>query len=661
MTFLNADRFIREAIDSVVAQTYQNWELILVNDGSSDASASIALSYAEKAPGTIQCVSHPRGENRGISASRNLGIRHARGKYVAFLDADDLWFPSKLSEQTAIFLAKPDVEMIYGLTQYWYSWTGAAEDLKRDHIPDLGVSTDVVFTPPKLLLLLYPLGQATAPSMSDILVTRELLTRVGGFEEEFKGMYEDQAFLVKAYLHGNIFVSTRCWDRYRIHPDSCLSQATEQGRYEAVRMYFLRWFQGYLRARSFTDPAVLDALQNAIESRRTVDEVVHHYGGWLFRVAAGNQARFVAPNGDDVMRIAIDRCGTATPHDIQLNQSRLRVREGQRGAVTFQARADRARAISIGVAQASQPWKELGLYAQVDLTPDWQDFREEFTATGTADNARILFDLGGDGASVEIRSVRLLSLPNDEVIHPDLPQVNLEAMAGNTLPLPVPGDLGSRPIHFGDFRRVVPIAKNWGYDRGMPVDRYYIEKFLARNAEYIRGRVLEIEDNTYTRRFGGDQVTRYDALHVEEGYPQASIVADLSDAPQIPSNSFDCIILTQTLQLIFDLRATIRTVHRILKPGGVVLATIPGITQTNDRDWSTYWYWSFTPLAGRRLFEEAFKPDGIHIDIYGNILAAISLLHGLAAEELTEQELAFTESGYEVTIGLRAMKEESSS
>ncbi len=141
-------------------------------------------------------------------------------------------------------------------------------------------------------------------------------------------------------------------------------------------------------------------------------------------------------------------------------------------------------------------------------------------------------------------------------------------------------------VQFGSFRRLTPISRDFGCDRGRPIDRYYIENFLERRSEDVRGRVLEIGENTYTRRFGGERVTQSDILHVTEGEPQATIIADLASADHIPSNSFDCIILTQTLQLIYDVPAALRTIRRILKPAGVLLATFPGISQSYDHEWA---------------------------------------------------------------------------
>ena len=153
-------------------------------------------------------------------------------------------------------------------------------------------------------------------------------------------------------------------------------------------------------------------------------------------------------------------------------------------------------------------------------------------------------------------------------------------------------------------RRVTPVSRCFGYDRGQPIDRYYIENFLAANAGDIRGRVLEIGDNSYTRQYGGERVTVSDVLHVEDGGRGATIVGDLAQGDNIPSDAFDCVILTQTLQFIYDVHAAVRTLHRILKPGGVILATVPNITSTGDVEWEKTWFWGFTHLSAARLFGE---------------------------------------------------------
>jgi SAM-dependent methyltransferase len=224
------------------------------------------------------------------------------------------------------------------------------------------------------------------------------------------------------------------------------------------------------------------------------------------------------------------------------------------------------------------------------------------------------------------------------------------------------GRRGRPPVgqaDFGSLRRVNPISFRFGYDRGRPVDRYYIENFLAYHADDIRGRVLEIGDDSYTRQFGGGRVEISDVLHVTEGNPRATIVADLTRADHVPSEAFDCIIFTQTLQFIYDVRLAIQTLRRILRPGGVLLATVPSIGRMLDPsqdEWDTQYYWAFTPASVRSLFEESFPATNVEVEAHGNVLAAISFLHGLAAEELREQELKSRTPGYEVLVTVRAVK-----
>lgn len=209
---------------------------------------------------------------------------------------------------------------------------------------------------------------------------------------------------------------------------------------------------------------------------------------------------------------------------------------------------------------------------------------------------------------------------------------------------------------FGDLRRLAPISRDFGYDRGRPLDRNYIEAFLERRRTDVHGRVLEIGEDTYTRRFGGEQVTRADVLHVHDGNPRATFVGDLATAEHVPSAAFDCIILIQTLQLVYELRPAIRTLHRILRPGGVVLATVPGITPVAaSSEWGPTWYWSFTEHTMQRLFAEVFEAAPT-TETHGNVLAATAFLHGLADDELSAEELAVRDPDYPVIITVRAVK-----
>jgi SAM-dependent methyltransferase len=213
-------------------------------------------------------------------------------------------------------------------------------------------------------------------------------------------------------------------------------------------------------------------------------------------------------------------------------------------------------------------------------------------------------------------------------------------------------------VHLGDLQRLTPISKDFGFDRGLPIDRYYIENFLAKHSKDIRGGVLEIGDNSYTRKFGGAQVTKSDVLHVHDGNPNTTIIADLTNAHHIPSDTFDCFILTQTLQFIFDLRAALSTTYRILKPGGVVLTTVPGISQISLDEWKDSWFWSFTALSVQKLYEEFFPSENVEVKTFGNVLAATAFLQGLATQELKKEELDFHDQSYQLLITIRAVKPE---
>ena len=208
-------------------------------------------------------------------------------------------------------------------------------------------------------------------------------------------------------------------------------------------------------------------------------------------------------------------------------------------------------------------------------------------------------------------------------------------------------------IGFGDLRRLTPLSTNFGFDRGMPVDRYYIESFLATHSDDIQGRVLEVQENDYTLRFGGGRVEVSDVLSVLPDNPKATIVGDLSDADSIPDASFDCVIVTQVLHLIYDPRQAVETLHRILKPEGVALVTVPGISQL---EWSESWQWSFTILSAERMFDEVFGRPNVRTRAYGNVLAATSFLWGIAGEELGRDELDYFDPSYPVTIAVRAVR-----
>ena len=261
MIFFDEAKFIREAIESVLAQAYSNWELLLVDDGSTDESATIALNFARENPGKMRYLEHPGRANRGTAASRNLGIRHAGGRYLTFLDADDVWFPHTLEEQVAILETTPQVAMVYGPLQWWYSWTGKAEDAARDYVEQLGVTADTIIDPPALVPVILE-DKGAVPS--GFLVRRETLQAVGEIDESFRTEYEDQVLCVKICLREAVFAASRVWYRYRQHPDSCVAVGMRTAETHRWRSAFLQWVNQYLSEQRIEYPAVRSAVRREL-------------------------------------------------------------------------------------------------------------------------------------------------------------------------------------------------------------------------------------------------------------------------------------------------------------------------------------------------------------------------------------------------------------
>jgi SAM-dependent methyltransferase len=212
-------------------------------------------------------------------------------------------------------------------------------------------------------------------------------------------------------------------------------------------------------------------------------------------------------------------------------------------------------------------------------------------------------------------------------------------------------------IELGDLNRLTPISRDWGFDRGTPIDRFYIERFMAAHARDIRGRVLEVANNDYTVRYGGERVTQSDVLHPAQGNPRATVIADLARPDASLEGSFDCIICTQTLQLIFEVRNAVTQLHRWLKPGGVLLASAPGISQISREDMQqTGDYWRFTGASVRQMFGAEFGDGAVEVDVLGNVFASIAFLHGIAAEECDQASLLEADPQFQMLMTVRAVR-----
>jgi glycosyltransferase involved in cell wall biosynthesis len=526
--FLNEERFLEEAIASVFAQTYKHWELIIVDDGSTDSSTEIARRYAQQYPDKVTYLDHENHQNLGISATRNLGVRHAKGKYVTFLDGDDVFLPEKLEKQVAILESFPEVGMVYGNTLYWYSWTNKRKDKALDNIPQSGTPLDVVIHPPKLMELQL-LSTGAVPCVCSFLIKRQVIEEIGGFEAEFGGLYEDQVFLAKIFLKLPVFVESGCWEKYRQHPASMCSTSSKEKEYLGRRK-FLTWLAQYWSTQAVPKTHLWSALQQQLNqyNRPTMNSL------------------------------------TSSPTNF------------------------------------TQSLKEYSKSTLQSILP----------------------------TTMYEKLQSLLAWP----------------------------PIGW--INFGTLRRLTPLSREFGYDRGLPIDRYYIHRFLTAHQNEIQGRVLEIGESTYTRQFGGDRVTHSDVLHVIEGNPEATFVGDLTTADHIPSNTFDCIILTQTLHLIYDMKAAVATLYRTLKPGGILLITVPGISQVVKCEWGDDWCWALTTQSARLLLEEFFPKSEVQVEAYGNVLAAAAFLYGAAVEDLRPHELDYHDPEYQCLITLHAVKPE---
>jgi len=505
--FLDAEEFLRESIESVLAQRFDSWELLLVDDGSTDRSAEIARWYAARFPAKVKVLEHPGRANRGMSASRNLALSQAQGEFVSLLDSDDVWFPWTLNEQVDALRSHPPAALACGASQYWHSWSGDRAASALDFVDVPARSGNRLFEAPDLLVSLLR-GRFPVLCTCSVILRRDRLTEVGGFVDSFTSLYEEQACFAKLLAKYPALSVASCWSRYRQHARSSCADARNRGTDRSARSAYLQWLERYF-----------------------VDQRIDH----------------------PELKLALD----AARSPFNLRPSRM------------------LRSVDVAL-QRTLPRRFYGRLKR------W--YRRRW------------------------KGLRATPLS---------------------------------PTPFRTLRRVTPQSRDSG------VARYYIDRFLADHAKDVRGHVLEIRDDTYTRRFGGPRVTRSDVM-----------VADLKSADSVPSDRFDCIICPQTLLMIYDVREALRTFHRLLRPGGVLLVTVPGVSHPISRPDMDRWgdFWRFTTRSARRLFEEVFPPGNVHVEARGNVLSAVAFLHGLAAEEFLPEELDHRDPDYEVSISVRAIK-----
>lgn len=254
INFLNTEKFLAEAIESVLAQRYDQWELLLIDDGSTDGSTGIAQAYVREHPHRMRYLEHEGHQNKGTSASRNLGIDHAKGKYIAFLDADDVWLPHKLERQVEVLDARPEAGMVYGALYYWHSWTGDPADRQKDYIAEIWNFPSLTVLSWPEYLPLFVQEQILVPSPTCIMVRRDMVQQIGGFEAEFRDLFDDQVFVAKMSLAAPIVLLKEHLEKWRRHEGSCTYISENiTGEGQRMRGVYLKWLENYLAKTGIND------------------------------------------------------------------------------------------------------------------------------------------------------------------------------------------------------------------------------------------------------------------------------------------------------------------------------------------------------------------------------------------------------------------------
>ena len=534
ITCYNQGKYLRKAIESILAQSYSFYEIILVDDGSTDNTREVA--------GIFPKIKYRHQLNQGLSAARNCGIKDSTGKFVVFLDADDWLLPDAFSINIKYLNQNLNAAFVSGAHELFYEKENKSWIIRR-------------------------------------VVTENHYCHL--LESNYIGM------------HATVMYQRWVFDTYSF--DTSVKYCED---------YYL-----YLHiARRFA--------------------VIHHIEPIaVYRIHQSNMS------GDNVGMLKFALLVLTSQEKLLLNESeRACYRIGLNNWTSYYSEKIFNKFIAPQSSQkksASKADKEvLKLYNLL--------LYNKLIAKERKDILKAM----GIGKVIRFAKSKLPNFILKMVMH--------TVSYANTSNI--------KKINLGDLNRTTPFSKHFGYDRGGPVDRYYIEDFLQRSKSVIKGRCLEIGDNEYTLKYGSSSLTQSDIFHVDETNTKATFIGDLSDAPQIPDNCFDCIILTQTLQFIYDHTAAIQTCHRILKPGGTLLLTVPGISHIAYDEWGKFWLWSFTSNSIKKILEIYFSSNEIEIETFGNVLVATAFLYGMGLPEIKKEQMDFNDPHYQVIIAGIARK-----
>lgn len=764
----NRPDLLRQAVDSVLSQTYDKIEIIIVDDGSTDGTPALCDQLAQEYS-VIRAMHIPHQGRAGLV--REVGRLAAKGEYIQYLDSDDLLMPTKFAQMVAALEKNPDCDIAYCYTKryrigsvppdlpaeltgqtfetmlpaflgrrYWCTstplyrrrlcdkagpWSDLLfwEDIEYDirlatHRPQLchckdwltdmrdhdfsRLSGSRFLNDPDLLrhavrgtMLIYQHVRQVGLTYDDEHVrsfiddVRLIYNRCKDFGLDHEALdcaaivmdstgIADPArvgqYSMRALIEPQVGALKALPGQWVSCPIMVANNSTmdfHRGEFPTGLGYHLRDPDGTMRR--FDNPTKIFEEPLRPGESRLVDLPIHApdvsglyyvevdilWAGFTWLNSKGNPAGFVkllvgeniveptwwlqlgADNVAEVqfqpgpfhpIRLAIHAATTTIPWHIQLNYGRLPLSANQRYELQFRARADESRRIAVAVSKAHEPWDNLGLYREVELGPEWRTFVMQFTPSATDDKARIHFDAGGVAVSVELCSVALCVGPDGEPVVPP--------------PFSLPGrlqmDIGLKPASYW-----------WGTDRGLAVHRYYLEPFLTEFASDIRGHCVEFQDPQYTPRFGGASVVSLDILHIDDSNSQATLVADLTQPNDLPSNQFDCIICSHVLHVIVDVERAIAELYRILKPGGVLLTAVPHISMYGPEYGEV---WRFTPKGLEVLLSRAFGASNVLVRGYGNSLTAAGEIRGVVSSEFLRSELDSHDPRFPVEVCARAKK-----